>query len=143
MKYSKETGTIDKSGLYYKESESEAESSSEDEDSGKEDLGLEENEDEEDMDQNQDEDYIDNEEEAENPLLVSMEPKTDKETRKERKANMWFDKDIFQGIDEDDDLEEADVQGAIEAITKKGGKVMSSKKVEDKQEQLKGEFILK
>ena len=34
---------------------------------------------------------------SENPLLVTMEDK-DRGTQKERKANLWFDKDIFQGI---------------------------------------------
>ena len=33
----------------------------------------------------------------ENPLLVTLDDK-DRGTLKERKANMWFGKDIFQGI---------------------------------------------
>ena len=31
----------------------------------------------------------------------------------------------FLGIEEDEDLEEADVQGAINAIKKKGGKILT------------------
>ena len=37
---------------------------------------------------------------------------------------VWFDKDIFKGIDDDENLEDADVEAAITAIKKKGGKVM-------------------
>jgi len=37
---------------------------------------------------------------------------------------VWFDKDIFKGIDDDECLEDADVEAAITAIKKKGGKVL-------------------
>ena len=37
---------------------------------------------------------------------------------------VWFDKDIFKGIDDDECLEEADVEAAITAIKKKGGKIL-------------------
>merc|ERR1712029_1250550 len=87
-----------------------------------EDLDIEADEAEE-VDDEQHEELND----VNNPLLVTMEPK-DRESRKERKANMWFDKDIFKGIEDDEDLEEADVQGAIDAIKKKGGKMMTKKK---------------
>ena len=41
---------------------------------------------------------------------------------------VWFDKDIFQGIDDDECLEDADVEAAISAIKKKGGKILEKKK---------------
>ena len=41
--------------------------------------------------------------EPDNPLLVTMEPK-DQGSRKERKPILWFDEDIFKGIEEDEDL---------------------------------------
>merc|ERR1712111_62417 len=125
-KISKDKGVIDKQGLFYKEQEVDNEDSndesSEDDDSGKEDLDIQADEAEE-VDDEQHEELND----VSNPLLVTMEPK-DRESRKERKANMWFDKDIFKGIEDDEDLEEADVQGAIDAIKKKGGKMMTKKK---------------
>lgn len=37
---------------------------------------------------------------------------------------VWFDKDIFKGIDDDECLEDADVEAAISAIKKKGGKIL-------------------
>ena len=125
-KISKDKGVIDKQGLFYKEQEVDNEDSndesSEDDDSGKEDLDIQADEAEE-VDDEQHEELND----VSNPLLVTMEPK-DRESRKERKANMWFDKDIFKGIEDDEDLEEADVQGAIDAIKKKGGKMLTKKK---------------
>lgn len=111
VKYSKE----DKNHIDALDQPQESES---DEDSGKEDLDLEASESEEDEILEEEDD----EPEEENPLLVSMDDT--KETNKERKANLWFDKDIFKGIDEDEDLEEADVQGAIDSIKKKGGKMV-------------------
>merc|ERR1711884_556872 len=63
---------------------------------------------------------------SDNPLLVTLEEK-DRGTLKERKANMWFGKDIFQGIEDDEELEEADVKEAIENIKKQGGKILTSK----------------
>merc|ERR1712029_749315 len=51
----------------------------------------------------------------------------DRGTLKERNANMWFGKDIFQGIEDDEELEEADVKEAIENIKKQGGKILTSK----------------
>merc|ERR1712062_851869 len=125
-KISKDKGVIDKQGLFYKEQEVDNDDSndesSEDDDSGKEDLDIEADEaDEGDDEQHQELNDVSN------PLLVTMEPK-DRESRKERKANMWFDKDIFKGIEDDEDLEEADVQGAINAIKKKGGKMLTKKK---------------
>ncbi len=127
VKYGKEDAkSIDKSGLYYKESESEEESESDD-DSGKEDLGLsdeaEDSDDQQDELDSADEDDMEGEQ---NPLLVSMEA-NDKTSRKERKANLWFDKDIFKGIDDDEDLEDADVENAIADIKQKGGSILTKK----------------
>ena len=122
-KISKEKGVMDQQGLFYKDDQDEqnedSDESSEDEDSGKEDLDIQADEAEE-VDDEQHEELND----LKNPLLVTMEPK-DRESRKERKANLWFDKDIFKGIEDDEDLEEADVQGAINALKKKGGKMLT------------------
>lgn len=125
VRYSKDKEELDHKRLQYKhsdDSDSEEESSS-DEDSGKEDLDIEAQEAEDDID---DEAMDRLNEPSRNPLLVSMEPK-DRVSQKERKANMWFGKDIFQGIEEDEDLEEADVQKAIESIKKQGGAILTKK----------------
>ena len=131
QKYSKENKNLDENELIYKEksaSGSDAATSSsddedEDDDSGKEDLELEEDEEE---NGDVEEEVIDDLNEASNnPLLVSLEEDNTKLTRKKRKANLWFDKDIFQGIDDDEDLEESDIHGAIKEIKKKGGHVLS------------------
>ena len=128
VKYSKDDKNLDQDELRYKddsESEGEDDASSEDDedDSGKEDLDLEEAADDE-SDEVDEEAIDDLNNPPQNPLLMSL-VEDDKVTRKERKANMWFDKDIFKGIEDDEDLEESDVQGAITAIRKKGGKVLS------------------
>merc|ERR1719219_1315889 len=59
---------------------------------------------------------------SDNKLLVDMEG-TNRESRREKRANLWFDKDVFKGIEDDEDLEEADLETAIKAIKKKGGKI--------------------
>ena len=125
VKYSKENKHLDDKELNYKDgsgSDVKDSETDEDDDSGKEDLELEEDEE---SDNVENDDIIDELNEAsENPLLVSLE-QDDKISRKERKANLWFDKDIFQGIEEDEELEESDIKGAINAIKKKGGKIMT------------------
>ena len=126
VKYSKDDKNLDQDELRYKgdsESEGEDGTSEDEDDSGKEDLDLEEAADDE-SDEVDDAIIDDLNNPPQNPLLMSLVD-DDKVTRKERKANMWFDKDIFKGIEDDEDLEESDVQGAITAIRKKGGKVLS------------------
>ena len=136
QKYSKEDKNLDENELSYKDptgagaatSSSDDETDEEDEDSGKEDLELEEDE-----ESDVEEEIIDELNEASNnPLLVSLEEDNTKLTRKKRKANLWFDKDIFQGIDDDEDLEESDIHGAIKEIKKKGGHILSKEQVQEK-----------
>ena len=147
QKYSKENKNLDEKELSYKEksaSGSDAATSSsddedEDDDSGKEDLELEEDEEE---NGDVEEEVIDDLNEASNnPLLVSLEEDNTKITRKKRKANLWFDKDIFQGIDDDEDLEESDIHGAIKEIKKKGGHVLSKEVTTTKKPPKPGMFI--
>jgi len=63
---------------------------------------------------------------SDNPLLVTMEEK-DAPSLKERKASMWFGKDVFQGIEDDEELEEADVKKAIQSIKNQGGAILTAK----------------
>ena len=94
-KYSKEKGKIDKSGLFYKDdsADSDDESSNSEQSDDGEDLGLGEELDSDDMDDNAIESLNDP---SRNELIVDME-ESSRVTRKEKRANMWFDKDIFKG----------------------------------------------
>ncbi len=126
VKYSKEKGSLDQDGLYYQD-EGEAddvdESSNDGSDSGKEDLDIEAA----DEDDIVDEEVVDSlNDPSGNPLLVSLEPK-DRGSQKEKKASLWFGKDIFHGIEDDEDLEEADIQNAINTIKSKGGQILTKK----------------
>lgn len=94
-KYSKENGKLDKSGLFYTENsgDSDNESSDTDESDDGEDLGLGEELESDDMDDTAIESLNDP---SQNKLIVDMEDGS-RVTRKEKRANMWFDKDIFKG----------------------------------------------
>ena len=96
-KYSKEKGKLDKSGLYYKDDDNASDDETDDSvdsDDG-EDLGLG---DEVESDDDEDHETIDKlNDPSGNNLLVDME-ETNRESRKEKRANMWFDKDVFKGI---------------------------------------------
>lgn len=124
VKYSKEVSHLDKAGLFYKdETDSEAEESSEEDASDNDDLDIEADEKDYGI---QDEDMDRLNDAPQNPLLVTMEPK-DRNSIKQKKANLWFGKDIFKGIEDDEALEDADVQNAIDNIEKKGGQVLKRK----------------
>ena len=95
-KYSKEMGTLDKSGLFYKEDEASTDNDTSDSEGSEdgEDLGLG---DELESDDNIDEEEIDKlNDPSKNELIVDME-ETCRVSRKEKRANMWFDKDVFKG----------------------------------------------
>merc|ERR1712126_562545 len=92
--------------------------SDEESDNGEE-LGLEwEEEDGSDNDSNE---KIQKQNEAsKNPLIMSLNNE-DSEDRKARKAEMWFSK--IGDIDEDSDLEEAEIERAVNIVQKKGGTI--------------------
>lgn len=121
-------GVLDKDGLYYKDSDQESEKESDGEDdSDQEDLGLEDGN--EDSDNNDDSEKIEElNDGSKNSLLVELNGNQDRKSRKQMKADVWFDKDVFRGIEDDDDLEEADVEAAITAIKKKGGNIQEKQK---------------
>jgi len=128
VKYSKDKGELDQDQLQYSQKDDSdddegSESSEDSDDSGKEDMDIEATE----ADETVDDETMEKLNDApENPLLVTLDDK-DRGTLKERKANMWFGKDIFQGIEDDEDLEEADVKQAIESIKKQGGAILTAK----------------
>lgn len=118
---------MDKSGLFYKEDAvaSDNDTTDSENSSDAEDLGLGEE-----LESNNDEDdeAIDGlNDPSKNELIVDMED-SNRLSRKEKRADMWFDKDIFKGIEEDEDLEEADVEMAISTIKKQGGKIQEKSK---------------
>ena len=94
-KYSKESGKIDKSGLFYKEDDStDNDSSDSDESEDGEDLGLgDEIESGDDMGQEEIDKLNDP---SRNELIVDMQDSS-RVSRKEKRANIWFDKDVFKG----------------------------------------------
>ncbi len=118
--YSKEKGRIDKSGLFYKESDSEDEGSDEEEDEETGDLGLQENGNGVYLEEEEEE------EEEEEHLLTDLDHSS-KESKKRRKADMWFEKDVFKNIEDDDELAEEDISEAIKAYKKKNVNILSEK----------------
>ncbi len=121
--YKKEKGRIDKSGLFYKESDSEEEESSEEEDDEGGELGLGV-----DRDGGSDEAMVEEDDEEDeddgNPLLMDLDH-SGKEVKKKRRADLWFDKDVFKNIEEDEDLAEEDIAETIKAYKKKNVKILS------------------
>merc|ERR1719295_1330431 len=119
---------LDKDGLYYKDSDEDSDKSGSEGESGdsdQEDLGLkdEAEEDEDKNDAEEEDEKIDQINDGnKNSLLVDLSA-GDRKSRKEMKADVWFGKDVFKGIEDDEDLEEADVEAAIKSIKKKGGKI--------------------
>ena len=124
-KYDKESGTLDSEGLWYDEhdrSAREAGGSEEESDNGEE-LGLEWEEEDEDE---KDEEKIQKQNEvSKNPLIMRLNNE-DTEDRRARKAEMWFSK--LGDIDEDSDLEEAEMERAVNIVKKKGGSIKKKEK---------------
>merc|ERR1712179_283396 len=83
-----------------------------------EELGLEweENESDEDGDEN----VVKQDEESSNPLITSLND-DDIGDRKARKAQMWFEK--IGDLEDDSDLEEAEMKRAVDIVEKKGGSI--------------------
>ncbi len=123
--YTKEKGKIDKSGLFYKESDSEEEeeeSEEEDEEAGG--LGLVTGNGDNGAAYASDEE---DEEEQTNPLLTDLDDSSI-ETKKQRKADLWFSREAFKNIEEDDDLAEEDIAETIKAYKKKNVKILSEER---------------
>ena len=137
QKYSREVKHLDKSGQYYKESDSEGgEGSGDDEgdsDSEREGLGFGENGAEEDEEEDElefegDEESVERlNDPSTNPLLIDLD-ESNRENRRRKRAEMWFDRDAFKGIESDEDAVEEDISAAIKAHEKKGGKITRKRK---------------
>merc|ERR1712106_96907 len=127
-KYDKEKGELDSNGLWYnqqidqgKESDDESDDSDE-----AEELGLEWEENESDADE--DENVNKQDEVSSNPLLTTLS-NDDAGDRKARKAEMWFQK--IGDLEDDSDLEEAEMKRAVDIVEKKGGSIKKKKVVEE------------
>jgi len=66
-----------------------------------------------------------------NPLLTDLDFR-DKETKRAHKAALWFEKDIFKNLENDDDAE-YELDKMIELYKKKGGHVLGEEeKIQEK-----------
>ncbi|XP_014240577.1 pre-rRNA processing protein FTSJ3 [Cimex lectularius] len=128
--YDSEKSHLDKSGKFYtEESDKSDEEDESDYDSG-EGLGFEEG-DENDKNakkkkvrfslDDKDEESSDDDKES-NPLLTDLDPR-DRETKRLQKAQLWFQKDIFKGLEKGED-EEFELEQMAESIIKKGGNII-------------------
>ncbi|KAL0117324.1 hypothetical protein PUN28_010286 [Cardiocondyla obscurior] len=124
--YEKDEGQLDSKGLYYKLEESEGsdtDASDDDTNSEKSGLGLDESENEGAIKPQKKQQFKNPES---NPLLTDLDFR-DKETKRMHKAALWFEKDAFKDIENEDDAD-YEVDKMIEQIKKKGGHVLGEKK---------------
>ncbi|KYQ58625.1 Putative rRNA methyltransferase 3 [Trachymyrmex zeteki] len=122
--YEKDTGYLDNKGLYYKSEDSEeSDTDSSDDESEKSGLGLDESEDEITNKPQKKQQFKDPES---NPLLTDLDFR-DKETKRAHKAALWFEKDAFKNLENEDDAD-YELDKMIEQYKKKGGHVLGEGK---------------
>ncbi|KAG7207264.1 hypothetical protein KM043_008939 [Ampulex compressa] len=125
--YDKEKGHLDSSGLFYKTEDSEVEDSGnesdENSDTDKSGLGLDDSDTEESTLMRRKKNFGDTDS---NPLLTDLDYR-DKKTKKIHKAQLWFEKDVFKNL-ENDDAEDFELDRMIEEYQKKGGRVLGDPK---------------
>jgi len=123
-KYEKGKNVLDSQGLWYNEGGEEEENSDEESDSDKEeDLGLDDEENEEEIEEG---DIERQDALSENPLVASLD-KSSAQDRKAKKANEWFEKAGLADLEEDSDVEDEEVNRAVEIVEKKGGTIRKRK----------------
>ncbi|KAF2883968.1 hypothetical protein ILUMI_22196 [Ignelater luminosus] len=124
QRYNKEEGHLSSSGLYYKDSDSELEmesDSEEDEEDTKENLGLS------DSDEISDDDLEDQGGKNRNvkdkhPLITDLDERS-KEEKRAHKAQLWFERDAFKNLLNEDD-EDADINMLAKKYKKEGIKIV-------------------
>ncbi|KAJ0180565.1 hypothetical protein K1T71_003969 [Dendrolimus kikuchii] len=131
VKYDVEASKLDSSGLYYKDSDSELEMESDSEDENeKESLAFSDSDNEtKKIDKLTKMNTLRNSKQNKteripkhNPLLTDLD-NTDPVSRRTMKAELWFQKDSFKDVDEEDD-EGVDLDKLAETYKEKGKKVI-------------------
>merc|ERR1719347_958773 len=108
--------------LWYGEDDQQGESGSgSDSEDEKEELGMEIEDEGSDKDEEIDEQYT----ESKNPLIKSLS-EDNVEDKKSKKAEMWFKK--IGNLEDDSDLEEAEIGKAMNLVKKKGAKIRTKEK---------------
>lgn len=74
-----------------------------------------------------------NQQREKNPLLVDLEP----EVPLTAKANMWFEKDVFKGLEDEAD-EDLEISQMVEEYKKKGGTILERKSESTSADQQRG-----
>ncbi|KYN16784.1 PREDICTED: pre-rRNA processing protein FTSJ3 [Trachymyrmex cornetzi] len=122
--YEKDIGHLDSKDLYYKSEDSEeSDTDASDDESEKSGLGLDESEDDITNKSQKKQQFKDPES---NPLLTDLDFR-DKETKRAHKAALWFEKDIFKNLENENDAD-YELDKMIEQYKKKGGHVLGEEK---------------
>ncbi|XP_020286166.1 pre-rRNA processing protein FTSJ3 [Pseudomyrmex gracilis] len=131
IRYEKDTGHLDSKGLYYKTEDSEENDSDAESDninSDKSRLDLEDSEDESTSEPQIEQPSVDPDS---NPLLTDLDFR-DKKTKRISKAELWFEKDAFKNLEDEDDAD-YEINRMIDVYKKKGGHIVGEEKnVEEK-----------
>lgn len=123
-KIAREKGKLDRDGLFYKETDSDTASSDEYETEEELDgIGLEAMKGKKVKKMTQ-KDLDDFNNPSSNPLITDLDHSS-VDDKKQRRADLWFSRDIFKGIAEDEELLEEDIKAGIQDLAQKGKKVIS------------------